>query len=219
LLAAANAVSRALPAYTAKSKATRQRLQVLALGPDGTPISADKPTQRTVLLAREAATLVDTPPSELDPAAFAARARAALEELPDLAIEELAGPALLEHGLRGIYNVGRAASSAPRMLVASYDPGDAAEHVALVGKGVTFDTGGLHVKARGSMEGMKADMGGAAAVLGAFCSLVQGGCAHRLSLVLCLAENAIDGDSYKPDDILTLHSGKTVEINNTDAEG
>ena len=77
-----------------------------------------------------------------------------------------------------------------------------------------------YIKARGMMEGMKADMGGAAAVLGAFVALVAGGLTRqRLSLVLCLAENAVSGASYKPDDILRMHSGKTVEINNTDAEG
>jgi probable aminopeptidase NPEPL1 len=92
-------------------------------------------------------------------------------------------------------------------------------HIALVGKGITFDTGGLHLKARGAMEGMKADMGGAAAVLGAFAVLARQRLPVRLTAVLCLAENAIGPGAYKPDDILTLHSGKTVEINNTDAEG
>jgi len=219
VLAAINAVSHALPAYSAKSKEASPKLVVLAVDAHGRELPADKPTRHVVQLARTAAVLVDTPPSELDPAALAARARAMLAELPGVAIEELVGPALLEHGLQGIHHVGKAATSAPRMLVASWDPGGAAHHVALVGKGVTFDTGGLHIKARGAMEGMKADMGGAAAVLGAFAALVAGGCRQRLSLILCLAENAVSSGSYKPDDILRMHSGKTVEINNTDAEG
>src|SRR5690606_35883375 len=88
-----------------------------------------------------------------------------------------------------------------------------------VGKGITYDTGGLHLKARGMMESMKSDMGGAAAVLGAFAVLARHGVKGRLSLVLCLAENAIGPAAYKPDDVLTMHSGKTVEINNPDAEG
>lgn len=91
--------------------------------------------------------------------------------------------------------------------------------MALVGKGVTFDTGGLHLKQRGSMEGMKSDMGGAAAVFGAFRALAETDLTCRLTVVVCLAENAVGPKSFKPDDILTLHSGKTVEINNTDAEG
>ena len=69
------------------------------------------------------------------------------------------------------------------------------------------------------IEGMKADMGGAAAVLGAFLVLLESGTPHKTSLILCLAENAVSAPAYKPDDILTLHSGRTVEINNTDAEG
>jgi len=218
-LAAAGAVSRALPAYTAKSKAGRLRVQLLAVDGEGKELDIDRATRKTVQFARESAELVDTPPTELDPAEFARRARAALEEIEGVTLEEYEGDALVEHGLMGIHGVGRSAVSAPRMLVASYAPEGAKHHVALVGKGVTFDTGGLHLKARGSMEGMKADMGGAAAVFGAFRSLATSGCPHRVSLVLCLAENAIDGASYKPDDVLTMHSGKTVEINNTDAEG
>jgi probable aminopeptidase NPEPL1 len=219
VLAAVNAVGRALPAYSAKTKHSHPRVQVLAVDAHGHALPVDKATRLLVGLARTAAELVDTPPSELDPAALAARARAMLGKLPGVELEELVGPALLEHGLQGIHHVGRAAGSDPRLLVATWDPGDAPCHVALVGKGVTFDTGGLHVKARGAMEGMKADMGGAAAMLGAFVALVGGGCRHRVSLVLCLAENAIGHDAYKPDDILHMHSGKTVEINNTDAEG
>jgi len=169
---------------------------------------------------RDSAELVDIPPSELDPGAFAARARQLLEGY-DLEIDEYIGDALTEHGLGGIHGVGRCALSEPRMFVARYTPakGDSGRHIALVGKGVTYDTGGLHLKARGSMEGMKCDMGGAAAVFGAFRVLVAARCQHRVSLVLCLAENAIGPAAYKPDDVLTMHSGKTVEINNTDAEG
>lgn len=218
-LAAVGAVSRALPAYSAKSKAPRHRVQILAVDTTGEQIPIETPVRDTVGFAREAAEMVDTPPTEFDPAGFGARAHAALEELPGIGVEELVGEALVEHGLMGIHSVGRAAVSPPRMIVATYDPGDAKHHVALVGKGVTYDTGGLHLKARGSMEGMKSDMGGAAAVLGAFRSLARTGCAHKVSLILCMAENSVAGNSYKPDDVLHMHSGKTVEINNTDAEG
>jgi len=151
---------------------------------------------------------------------MAKEARALLRGLEGVTVRELRGKALVDAGLGGIHGVGRAARSEPRMLVASWNPGrKRSRHVALVGKGVTYDTGGLNLKVGGSMPGMKCDMGGAAAVLGAFRALVQGGCKQRLSLVLCLAENAIGPLSVKPDDVLTMHSGKTVEINNTDAEG
>ena len=218
-LAAINAVSRALPNYSAKSKPSRLRMQIVLVDTKGQIIPVDKKTRDIVQFARDSAELVDTPPTELDPAEFASRARATLEAIKGVSIEEYVGDELVENGLMGIHSVGRSAVSAPRMLVATYDPGDAKEHVALVGKGVTFDTGGLHLKARGSMEGMKADMGGAAAVYGAFRSLATSGCPHKVSLLLCMAENANDGASYKPDDVLHMHSGKTVEINNTDAEG
>jgi probable aminopeptidase NPEPL1 len=91
--------------------------------------------------------------------------------------------------------------------------------VALVGKGITYDTGGLALKVGGVMVGMKADMAGAAACLGAFRMLVAGGLDRPLSLLLPMAENSIGRHAYRNDDILRMHSGKTVEINNTDAEG
>ena len=221
VLAQAIAVGRCFPLYNGKSKpAKAPRVQLLAIDRDGEVVRPDNHVAGTVAIVRESAELVDTPPTELNPESMAARARALLDGL-EVEIEEIVGDELLERGLGGIHAVGRAALAAPRMLIARYEgSGDeSARHVALVGKGVTFDTGGLHIKPRGGMETMKCDMGGAAAVLGAFRVLVAARCPHRLSLVLCLAENAIGPASYKPDDILTLHSGKTVEINNTDAEG
>jgi probable aminopeptidase NPEPL1 len=223
LLAAVNAVGKALPTFSRKSAQKRGgTVTVLACRRDGTPVAIDAATQQIVGQARQAAALVDMPPTELDPAAFAAAARQVLRGCPGVKVSELVGDALAKRGLGGIHAVGRCATSAPRLLVAQFAGkrvGKAVPHVALVGKGVTYDTGGLHIKARGAMETMKADMGGAAAVLGAFVALCQQRPAGKLSLLLCLAENAIGPAAYKPDDILTLHSGKTVEINNTDAEG
>ena len=221
VLAQAIAVGRCFPQFSGKSKPAKgPRVQLLAIDRKGELIKPDPHVVGTVQIVRDSAELVDTPPTELDPAGMAARTRALLDGL-DVEIEEIVGDELSERGLGGIHGVGRAAVSAPRMLVARYTPGHEGptRHIALVGKGVTFDTGGLHLKPRGAMETMKCDMGGAAAVLGAFRALVAARCPHRVSLVLCLAENAIGPASYKPDDILTLHSGKTVEINNTDAEG
>ncbi len=217
LLPAANAVARALPGYSARADASRLKVQIVAFGPDGQKIVPDASVRTTIACAREAAVLVDTPPSELHPTALAEHARAVLGD--DVDIHEIVGDDLLTHGLGAIHAVGRAAVFPPRLLVASAGPRDAALHVALVGKGICFDTGGLHIKARGMMETMKADMGGAAAVLGAFRVLLAEGPPCRISLLLCIAENAVDARSYKPDDIIRMHSGKTVEINNTDAEG
>lgn len=222
--AAVNAVGRALPQFSGKSgKPGTLKVQVFAVDRHGKPLEITQLAESLLEVGRDTAELVDTPPTDLNPAEFEARARAALEGEKHVKVRSIVGDKLLAEDLRGIHGVGRTAIKAPRMVVATYEPPHEGKgkqlHVALVGKGVTYDTGGLHIKARGFMEGMKCDMGGAAAVLGAFRVLVQNECRHRVTLILCMAENAIGPDSYKPDDILTMHSGKTVEINNTDAEG
>jgi probable aminopeptidase NPEPL1 len=221
-LAAVNAVARALPTYSAQSKRDEEpaKVHVVTVDGKGAIVPVDAAVRETVRMTREAAHLVDTPPSDLGPETLAARVRALLEGLPRVQVRELAGKDLGKQKLGGIEAVGRAGSEAPRLLVATYLPAKRTDkHLALVGKGISFDTGGLHLKPREAMLGMKSDMGGAAAVLGAFRVLAAGDFPHRLSMLLCLAENAIGPGSYKPDDVLTLHSGKTVEINNTDAEG
>ncbi len=218
-VAAANAVGRALPTFSARTKNGRTpRAQLALVNASGEFITPSATAREVLRCARESAELVDSPPTDMNPRALAERA-AALLDGTKVEIETIVGDALLERRLGGIHGVGRAAVEAPRLLIATYDPGGSKKHVALVGKGVTFDTGGLHIKPRGAMETMKCDMGGAAAVLGAFRVLVKTGCPHKVSLLMCLAENSVDSRSFKPDDILTMHSKRTVEINNTDAEG
>ena len=221
-LAAVNAVARALPTYSAQSKREQEpaKLQLITVDSKGEVVPVSASLRETARMTREAAHLVDMPPSDMGPESMAKRARALLEGLPRVQVRELAGKELSKQKLGGIEAVGRAASEAPRLLVATYQPAKRSDrHLALVGKGISFDTGGLHLKPREAMLGMKGDMGGAAAVLGAFRVLAADDFPHRLSLLLCLAENAIGPGAFKPDDVLTLHSGKTVEINNTDAEG
>ncbi|MCR9245229.1 MAG: leucyl aminopeptidase family protein [bacterium] len=219
LTAAANAVGRALPMFSMKSKKGGGSVAIIAATRTGQVVAIGKDVQNLVHNAREAARLVDTPPTDLDPAALARETKKLLRGIPGVKITEIVGDKLLAKGLGGIHGVGRTALSAPRMLVATVGANKKGRHIALVGKGITYDTGGLHIKGRGAMETMKGDMGGSAAVLGAFATLAQNGPPCKLSLVMCLAENAIGPASYKPDDVLTMHSGKTVEINNTDAEG
>lgn len=219
LLAATNAVGRALPQFSRKAKPTRAKVQIAAITSDGTELVVDDAIKTVVDCARDSAELVDTPPSDLNPETYAVRIKEMLKEISGVKVTEIKGAKLLENGLGGIHAVGRGASTEPRMIVAEWNPKAEGTHVALVGKGVTFDTGGLHLKPRGGIEGMKGDMGGSAAVLGAFRVLTQSGYAGRLSLIMCIAENAVDERSFKPDDVLVAHSGKTVEINNTDAEG
>jgi probable aminopeptidase NPEPL1 len=226
LLAAANAIARALPLFQRKAQNKQPRreaaITVHFVDEDGAALDVPGRVEAIVEHARRAALLVDMPPSELDPAKLTAAARDVLSKLRSVKVQVIEGQELLRRGFGGIHAVGRAAKAPPRMLVASakaHNGGKHPLHVALVGKGVTYDTGGLHLKARGMMEGMKSDMGGAAAMLGAFAVLAQAKLPIQLTLVLCIVENAIGPDAYKPDDILTMHSGKTVEINNTDAEG
>jgi probable aminopeptidase NPEPL1 len=221
LLAAINAVARALPLFTQKSSPSVSfEVHVLALDLAGQPLPVPPEVEATAHATRTAAQLVDTPPTDLNPEEFAARARDLLAGIPRVEVREIVGDALLKEGLAGVHSVGRAAVKPPRVVVAQYTPPQpGGRSVALVGKGVTYDTGGLSLKISGAMNTMKGDLGGAAAVLGAFSVLAAGNCRHPLSLVLCIAENAVGPTAYKPDDILKLHSGKTVEINNTDAEG
>ena len=218
-VAACNAVGRALPDFTLKSrKQTPGSIAIACALSKGTYVKVTALTKDIVQRAREAARFVDSPPTDLNPGAYAAAAKKLLRAVPGVKITEFVGDALLKKKLGGIHAVGRTALSAPRMLIATVNP-TKKKHVALVGKGITYDTGGLHIKGRGGMETMKADMGGSAAVLGAFLTLAKHHKKTKLTLIMCLAENAIGPRAYKPDDVVTMHSGKTVEINNTDAEG
>lgn len=220
-LAAVNAVGRAYPLYSAKTgSSAKERVHVLAIDSAGKQIEIPDVAKVTMDATRDSAELVDTPPTDLNPEAYGNRTKELLKSLENVKVTEIVGDKLLEHGLGGIHAVGRCAVKPPRMIVATYTPEDASKtHIALVGKGVVYDTGGLNIKVGGNMYSMKCDMGGSAAVLGAFRVLAQSGCKHKVTLIMCIVENAIGPNAYKPDDILHMHSGKTVEINNTDAEG
>ena len=224
--AAAVAVARCLPLFDATSKkkdakAKGKAVVTLAIcTKDGKAIAPSLETELTVEAIRFTSRLVDTPTQEMKTADFEKEARAALKGVKGVKVSSIVGDDLLKQGMGGIHGVGRTATVAPRLLVMEYTPPKKAKKtVALVGKGIVYDTGGLNLKISGSMENMKCDMGGAAAVLGTFKVLASSGYGNRLVALACLAENAIGPDSYRSDDILRMHSGKTVEINNTDAEG
>ena len=171
--------------------------------------------------------LVDSHPELLTTTRFAKEVEAIVKELNTNApgsvkMKQIIGEELRQYG--GLYAVGKAASCPPRMILLEYDGSggaedDVVETVALVGKGIIYDTGGLSLKSKTGMVGMKSDMGGAAGMLGGFYSAVQLKVPTKLHCILCLAENAIGPDAFRNDDILTMYSGKTVEVNNCDAEG
>jgi len=119
----------------------------------------------------------------------------------------------------GILAVGQGASAPPRLLIAEYRPRGASKHLVLVGKGITFDTGGYCLKPSSSQIGMKYDMGGAAAVLGAGMAIAAMKIPIRLTVLAPLAENDISSSAYHTTDIITMRNGKSVQVDNTDAEG
>jgi len=177
--------------------------------------------------------LVDLPPSELSTDAYRAIVRRKVAELSGsaatlgrLEYKEIVGEALAEGGFGGLYAVGKAAEAPPALVHLTWTPSaldwtQAADGdvVCLVGKGIVYDTGGLAIKSRDGMCGMKGDMGGSAGLLGAFFAAVRLGVNRKLHCVLCLAENAVGPKAFRNDDILYMKSGKSVEVNNTDAEG
>lgn len=133
-----------------------------------------------------------------------------------------AGEALKESGHIGIWSVGRGSEREPVLLELDYNPtgrDDAPVAAALVGKGITFDSGGYSMKSSDNMLPMKSDMGGAAMVTGALALAISRGLNQRVKLILCCAENLVSGYAFKLGDILTYRNGVSVEIQNTDAEG
>lgn len=136
--------------------------------------------------------------------------------------EIISGEQLLEKQWIGVHAVGRASTRPPAMLILDYNPtgnADAPVDAALVGKGITFDSGGYSIKSSEGMLTMKCDMGGAATVTGGLALAIGRGLEKRVKLILCCAENLINGAAYKLGDILTYKNGTTVEVVNTDAEG
>ncbi|MFC0678107.1 leucyl aminopeptidase [Lysobacter korlensis] len=168
-----------------------------------------------VFLVRD---LVNTPPSDLYPQSFAERAIAAAEGLP-VEVTVLAEDGLEAGGFGGILGVGKGSSRGPRLVTLRYAPKGAAKHVALVGKGITFDSGGLSLKPAASMVGMKYDMTGAATVLAVTLAAARLELPVALTTYLCIAENMPSGTAARPNDVITIRGGTTVEILNTDAEG
>ncbi|WP_246837368.1 leucyl aminopeptidase [Salinibacterium sp. UTAS2018] len=162
--------------------------------------------------------LVNEAPRELYPETFADRA-SELAALDNVEVEVFAEKELEAGGFGGILGVGQGSTRGPRLVKISYTPDDATKHLALVGKGITFDSGGLSLKPGLSMIGMKFDMSGAATVMAVLEACAKLRTNVRLTAWLCLAENMPSGSAIRPNDVLTIRGGKTVEVLNTDAEG
>ncbi len=165
--------------------------------------------------------LINTPASDLGPQELE-DAASRLAQKHGAAIAVTVGDDLLAKGFRLIHAVGRANPRAPRLIDVRWQKKGGrkdAPTITLVGKGITFDTGGLDIKPASGMLLMKKDMGGAAAALTLAEMIMASGMDVRLRLVIAAAENSISGDAFRPGDVLVSRAGKTIEIGNTDAEG
>jgi leucyl aminopeptidase len=164
--------------------------------------------------------LVDGPPNEITPEGLAGAASALLGSLP-VEVETLEPDELERLGMGGLLAVGRGSSAGPRLIVLRYRPANAVagRRLGLVGKGVTFDSGGLFLKGQNDIVRQKADMGGAAAVVAAIGAVAELGLRLDVLGVVPAAENMLGGSAFRPGDVLTTAAGLTVEITNPDAEG
>ena len=185
--------------------------------------TAKKDAVRATAIATAVATardFVNTPPSHLFPGEFADRARA-LGEAAGLKVEVLDEKALAKAGFGGIVGVGKGSSRPPRLVRLTYRgaKGRNKKTVALVGKGITFDTGGISIKPAASMHHMTSDMGGAAAVIATVVLAAKQGLPIDVIATVPMAENMPSSTAQRPGDVLTQYGGITVEVLNTDAEG
>jgi len=177
--------------------------------------------ERAATLAEEvnrARDLVNTPANDLFPKSFAATVQDAAKK-HGLQVEILDEKTLAKGGYGGILGVGQGSSNPPRLVKLSYTGSKNAKHLAFVGKGITYDSGGISLKPAGHNETMKCDMSGAAAVFASIVAVARLGLRVNVTGWLALAENMPSGAATRPGDVLTMYSGKTVEVLNTDAEG
>jgi leucyl aminopeptidase len=200
-----------------KAKPTLSELVVVAGGEQGGAEWRDKEALLGGLdLARE---LVTEPANIIYPESFVERCRASMQGL-DIEFELLDENAMRELGMGALLGVGQGSVRPPRLLAMRWNGGEAGgKPVVFVGKGVTFDTGGISIKPAAGMEAMKWDMGGAAAVAGAMRTLAARGAKANVVGVCGLVENMPDGNAQRPGDVVTSMSGQTIEVINTDAEG
>ena len=202
-----------------KPKATKRKLNKLTI------LSTQKPTAKElleveVLVAAVHATrdLVNAPANDMYPQVMVQAAKKAAKGLP-IKIKVWEEKDLISDGLGGIHAVGKGSSRGPRLVKLEYRGPKAKRKLAVVGKGITFDTGGLSLKPAESMVGMKYDMTGAASCMQALIAIAKLELPVHATAWLCLAENMPSGAATRPNDVITIRNGKTVEVLNTDAEG
>jgi len=186
------------------------------LGTDRTAISHGQAIAAGVAFARE---LGNLPPNICNPAYLAQQAQEFADRFAQASCEVLDRAQMQELGMGSLLAVARGSANPPKLIVLKWSNGGHAKPYVMVGKGITFDTGGINLKTQGGIEEMKYDMCGAANVMGAFVSAVGMQLPINLVVIVPAVENMPDADSYRPSDVLTSMSGKTIEVGNTDAEG
>ena len=218
VIAADHAAYRYTATLGAKNRKREETgLKTLAIaGDDAAALAQGQAIANGVKFARE---LGNLPPNICTPAYLAEQAQAFAARFDKAACSVLEREQMEELGMGSLLAVARGSANAPRLIVLEWNNGGDAKPYVLVGKGITFDTGGVNLKTQGGIEEMKFDMCGAATVMGAFVSAVGLELPINLRVVVPAVENAIDGNSYRPSDIITSMSGKTIEVGNTDAEG
>ena len=209
-------------------KATDTAATVTVLSPGARRKEVTTAFEEAQVVAAAVATTrdwVNVPPGDLTPPAFADAVSGAVAALgkgrgaPKVKIVVHDEKSLAELGCGGILGVGQGSSAPPRLVELTWSPKGATSHIALVGKGVTFDSGGLSIKPAQGMNTMKCDMAGAAAVVQATLAIAALGLPIKVSTFVPMAENMVSGDATRPGDVLTMYGGTTVEVLNTDAEG
>jgi leucyl aminopeptidase len=202
---------------TAKSTFALKQITVLAASkPSRASVARAETLARAVQATRN---LTNLPANHLHPADLAKEAQKAAASLEALSVKVYDEKQLVAEGFGGISAVGAGAKHPPRLVHLSYKPKGAKKKLALVGKGITFDTGGLSLKPAASMLGMKYDMTGSAVVLQSIIAIAELGLKIEVNAYMCIAENMPSGSATRPNDVITLRNGKTVEVINTDAEG
>ncbi|MEJ1155528.1 leucyl aminopeptidase [Microbacterium marmarense] len=203
--------------YKKAAKKSRASLVTLHLAnvPDETETARVLASADAVALVKD---LVATPAEWLGPADFAEHATQSVAGL-DVSVQVFDEAALKDGGFGGILGVGQGSDRPPRLVRLEYAPADAERHVALVGKGITFDTGGLSLKPASGMVGMKYDMCGAATALAVLRAVATVHAPVKVTAWLCIADNMPSGRATRPGDVLRIADGTTVEVLNTDAEG
>ena len=198
-----------------KNKGESKLAAVAVAGSDAAALAQGQAIAEGVAFTRE---LGNLPPNICNPVYLAEQAQTFAQDNGAEA-EILDEHQMQALGMGSLLAVARGSANRPRLIVLKWNKGGDAKPFVLVGKGITFDTGGVNLKTQGGIEEMKYDMCGAASVLGAFVAAVKMNLPINLVSIVPAVENAIDGNAYRPSDVITSMSGKTIEVGNTDAEG